>query len=61
MTKCARRKLAEVGLLCDVKFQAVRTSPGDPVQADRVVSQMPQAGTPIQPSGTVTIFIGRPS
>lgn len=57
----ARRKLAELGLLVEISYQAVVTQPGEPVQADRVVNQYPRQGSQVPVGTSITIFIGRSS
>ncbi len=55
----ARRKLADAGFQITRDFQAVVEKPGEPIQADRVVAQMPREGEKWPLGGAVTIFIGR--
>jgi beta-lactam-binding protein with PASTA domain len=55
----ARRKLVEAGFLVARDFQAVVQKPNEPIQADRVVDQLPHPGEKWPPGGTITIFIGR--
>lgn len=55
----ARRKLAEAGFQVARDFQAVIQKANEPIQADRVVDQLPRAGEKWPPGGVVTIFIGR--
>lgn len=55
----ARRKLAEAGFQVAREFQAVVQKANEPIQADRVVDQLPRPGEKWPPGGTVTIFIGR--
>ena len=55
----ARRKLSEAGFQVTRDFQAVIQKTNEPIQADRVVDQLPRAGEKWPPGGAVTIFIGR--
>lgn len=55
----ARRKLTEAGFQVTRDFQAVIQKANEPIQADRVVDQLPHAGEKWPPGGAVTIFIGR--
>jgi hypothetical protein len=55
----ARRKLTEAGFQITRDFQAVIQKANEPIQADRVVDQLPRAGEKWPPGGAVTIFIGR--
>ena len=55
----ARRKLADAGFQITRDFQAVVEKPSEPIQADRVVAQMPREGEKWPLGGAVTIFIGR--
>lgn len=57
----ARRKLSEANFLVDLKYQAVSVLPGQPIQVDRVVAQMPLPGSAAASGSTVMIFIGRES
>jgi hypothetical protein len=57
----ARRKLAEGNFLVEVSYQAVKVVAGEPIQVDRVVSQLPLPGTDAPSGSTITIFIGRES
>lgn len=57
----ARRKLGEQNFLVDVSYQAVTVIPGEPIQVDRVVAQLPLPGAAAPSGSTVTIFIGRES
>lgn len=57
----ARRKLSESNFLVDLKYQAVSVIPGEPIQVDRVVAQMPLPGSAAASGSTVMIFIGRES
>ncbi len=55
----ARRKLVDAGFQVVRDFQAVAQKANEPIQADRVVDQLPRPGEKWPPGGTVTIFIGR--
>jgi cell division septum initiation protein DivIVA len=55
----ARRKLSEAGFQVTRDFQAVIQRANEPIQADRVVDQLPRAGEKWPPGGAVTVFIGR--
>ena len=55
----ARRKLGDAGFQVARDFQAVVQKAGEPIQADRVVEQLPRAGEKWPLGGAVTIFIGR--
>jgi hypothetical protein len=55
----ARRKLGDAGLQVARDFQAVVQKADQPIQADRVVDQLPRPGARWPAGGTVTIFIGR--
>ena len=55
----ARRKLSEAGFQVTRDFQAVIQQANEPIQADRVVDQLPRAGEKWPPGGAITIFIGR--
>ena len=55
----ARRKLSEAGFQVTRDFQAVIQQTNEPIQADRVVDQLPRAGEKWPPGGAITIFIGR--
>lgn len=55
----ARRKLADAGFQVARDFQAVVQKANEPIQADRVVDQLPRPDALWPPNGTVTIFIGR--
>lgn len=57
----ARRKLVEANLLIEICYQAVQNVPGGPIQVDRVVDQLPRAGSQVPSGSTITIFIGRES
>ena len=55
----ARRKLVDAGFQVVRDFQAVLQKANEPIQADRVVDQLPRPGEKWPPGGTITIFIGR--
>jgi hypothetical protein len=55
----ARRKLSDAGFQMTRDFQAVIQKANEPIQADRVVDQLPRAGEKWPPGGSVTIFIGQ--